>query len=312
MLYEPTGWMPTKEIAEQYSSDLGLLEVDAIRGLRLKDGIYELKIRWKGFLHEDETWEPLVTIEEDLPDVVHEYLNDTTQIKEIKERAQKYLKRVMNTVVVSAMSIPGRWTEHELEVLRSCIRTYGVGVYGRIISEGHITNKSIQAIYQATQKLLAKQSIYEYTKLQLDVEKVAQDNRTKYGTQFHVEKTRVIKKPEALVRRLFNLFKYGLRSSGEVGTIPFYRRNITAKERRESLRFLGKVKRGEEEKERRLPPIADPEAEIADIKERVNVDKVQDAKTTLDRARCDDMLVDLRKNQYDELPDEIQPGNKEP
>eukprot|EP00924_Labyrinthula_sp_SR-Ha-C_P009402 augustus_masked-scaffold_2-processed-gene-22.44-mRNA-1 protein AED:1.00 eAED:1.00 QI:0/-1/0/0/-1/1/1/0/423 len=76
MLYEPTGWMPAKEIGDQYSSDLGFLEVECIRGLRLRDSIYELKIRWKGFLYEDETWEPMLVIEEDLPDVVHEYLND--------------------------------------------------------------------------------------------------------------------------------------------------------------------------------------------------------------------------------------------
>eukprot|EP00924_Labyrinthula_sp_SR-Ha-C_P009936 snap_masked-scaffold_21-processed-gene-3.35-mRNA-1 protein AED:1.00 eAED:1.00 QI:0/-1/0/0/-1/1/1/0/222 len=48
------------------------------------------------------------------------------------------------------------------------------------------------------------------------------------------------------------------------------------------------------------------------MKERINVDEVQDAKATLDRARCGDILVELRKNQYDELPDEIQPGNREP
>eukprot|EP00924_Labyrinthula_sp_SR-Ha-C_P009400 snap_masked-scaffold_2-processed-gene-22.26-mRNA-1 protein AED:1.00 eAED:1.00 QI:0/-1/0/0/-1/1/1/0/469 len=228
----------------------------------------------------------------------------------MKERAQKYLKRVKNPVVVSAMSILGRWTDHELEVLRSCIRTYGVGVYEKIISEGHLANRSTQSIYQATQKLLAKQSIYEYTKLQLDAARVAKDNRAKYGTPFYVGKFRVVTKPEALVTRFFNLFKYGIRTSEEIGTIPFYRRNVTLKERRDSLLFLEKVKRGEEDKERGLRPILNLKAEIADMKERVSVDELQEAKIAVDQVRCNDVLGGLRGSRYDELPDEVRSGNQ--
>eukprot|EP00924_Labyrinthula_sp_SR-Ha-C_P007787 augustus_masked-scaffold_28-processed-gene-3.89-mRNA-1 protein AED:1.00 eAED:1.00 QI:0/0/0/0/1/1/4/0/502 len=54
------------------------------------------------------------------------------------------------------------------------------------------------------------------------------------------------------------------------------------------------------------PPMADLKAEIADMKERFNVDEVQDTKKTFDQDRCNDVLAELMKSQYDELPDEGQ------
>ena len=58
-------------------NDPGLQEIDKILHLRFNPILerYELQIKWKGFEYEDPTWEPLSTMQEDVPELLNKFLD---------------------------------------------------------------------------------------------------------------------------------------------------------------------------------------------------------------------------------------------
>ena len=59
----------------QFTADSSVLEVDKFVGLKLEKGNFLLKTRWLGFYEQDDTWEPLQTLAEDIPNVVIDFLS---------------------------------------------------------------------------------------------------------------------------------------------------------------------------------------------------------------------------------------------
>ena len=100
----------------------------------------------------------------------------------------------------------------------------GVGCYEKVHQEGHLPYKNSQQLYNASQRLLGKQNILEYSGIRLLESEVAHDF-SRYGESYYIEKRRIVLLKENYCRLLFNLKKYGL-SPREAGSTkgPFCRR----------------------------------------------------------------------------------------
>ena len=72
--YEPDGFIPSKEVIQQFHTDVGVLEVEKILKFRVHRGKAQLLVRWLGFTSEDDSWEPFETIAEDLPKLVAQFV----------------------------------------------------------------------------------------------------------------------------------------------------------------------------------------------------------------------------------------------
>ena len=68
------------------------------------------------------------------------------------------------------------WTKAEVENLVIVLKKFGVGRWVQIVDSGALPGKQIQQLNGQTQRLLGKQSLAEYTGLQLDVLAVKQAN----------------------------------------------------------------------------------------------------------------------------------------
>eukprot|EP00924_Labyrinthula_sp_SR-Ha-C_P006998 augustus_masked-scaffold_8-processed-gene-6.62-mRNA-1 protein AED:0.40 eAED:0.40 QI:0/-1/0/1/-1/1/1/0/1501 len=269
LFYEPDGWIPDEAIIKQFTSDTGKLEVEKFIKLRSSQGQLQILVEWKGFPEEEATWEPLETMLEDLPDLTKQFIYSLGASSE-KDLAIEYSKQLMKTITVARAS-GQRWSDEEYVVLERCILKFGLGNYVPIITGGFLPGKSKQSLYLATQKLVGKQSIKEYSGLQMDVGKAREDNLQRYGTRFYVERSRIVARYERLAGRFFNLFRYA-RCKWDVD-IPFFRRNETPMEREDSLRFLLDVERGKRDKTQRIPPIECLSQEIRQMMQVVKDDR---------------------------------------
>eukprot|EP00924_Labyrinthula_sp_SR-Ha-C_P010152 maker-scaffold_66-snap-gene-0.75-mRNA-1 protein AED:0.85 eAED:0.85 QI:0/0/0/0.5/1/1/2/0/544 len=83
--YAPIGFLPNPATSLVYRMDKGKLELDKLMKL-VKDDEGELKFlcRWRGFSENDDTFEPALTIFEDLPHLVTEFCRDNISLETIQ------------------------------------------------------------------------------------------------------------------------------------------------------------------------------------------------------------------------------------
>ena len=72
--YAPLGYEPSEGIVKLFITDLGHLEVDKFISLKHTNGTYFLKVRWLGFTEDEDTWEPLQIMYEDLQPLTTEFI----------------------------------------------------------------------------------------------------------------------------------------------------------------------------------------------------------------------------------------------
>jgi len=75
---------------------------------------------------------------------------------------------------------PG-WTDGEVTILKKALQRFGIGKWKKIIESRCLPGKSIGQIYMQTQRLLGQQSLGEFMGLQVDLEKIFQENMKKTG-----------------------------------------------------------------------------------------------------------------------------------
>jgi transposase InsO family protein len=75
------------------------LRVEVIAGHRKVDGKWQLRVLWKGFSEEDATWEALLGLAEDVPELVRRY---------VKSVQDSVVKRELTTVLSSCRTVSGR------------------------------------------------------------------------------------------------------------------------------------------------------------------------------------------------------------
>lgn len=84
---------------------------------------------------------------------------------------------------------PG-WTPEEVEVLKKALQKFGIGQWKKIIDAECLPKKSIGQIYLQTQRLMGQQSLGEFMRLHIDIERVFIDNS---------KKTNVMRKNKCIV-----------------------------------------------------------------------------------------------------------------
>ena len=249
-LYEGKTWNPKNEIVNLYSSDRGHLEVKRFVDLRQKNELLELKVRWLGFKKDDDTWEPLLIMAEDLPELVEKFLIKKNSL--IYKKARGLLEE-KGMIFARLVKISRGWRPFEEEILKQAIMLFGVGRFKKIIEENLLPGKLIQSINLKTQKLVGQQSILEFSGIKLRTEEVLKRNQTVRGVDFYVERDRVIPRAERLLKKFFNIFRYSLRKPYQSG-VYFYRRLENASERRDYLNYL-EVNRGDGSKLSLIRPL---------------------------------------------------------
>lgn len=73
---------------------------------------------------------------------------------------------------------PG-WSKEEAEILKLLLLKHGVGRWIQILDTGLLPGKLIQQLNGQTQRLLGQQSLAAYTGLQVDVDRIRQDNEAR-------------------------------------------------------------------------------------------------------------------------------------
>jgi hypothetical protein len=76
-----------EELIEQSAHDGLGFEVEAFVDLRKQGQHWEVKVRWRGYTPEEDTWEPLQQVWEDVPVLLKNWLK-TTNVEGAKEAAQ--------------------------------------------------------------------------------------------------------------------------------------------------------------------------------------------------------------------------------
>ena len=257
---------PAPELLALYRADAGELEVEKFLGLRRRKNEFEVKIRWLGFGPEDDTWEPVMTMADDLPVAFRKYLDESGS--ELAEACKDFLQQMKviklnfsHVILPTTPSSATKWLPLEEAILKKCILKYGVGNYKAIHDNQDLPGKNTQQLYTKTQKILGKQSIAEYSGLKLRTDRVFADNYERYGVRFYIEKSRIVPRSEVIQRWFFNRYKYSRRSDEEV-LIPFFRRSTNIGHVRQMLEYLVKNKKDERKLNLIVPQIVDVDQEI--------------------------------------------------
>ena len=128
--------------------------------LKLQMGKFFLKVHWLGFEDTDDTWESFETMCEDVPNLVFESLQNSSN--RYKSRALQYFTKLRFTEKVAflSMSESRRFSRGWLPIEQCCIK-FGVGDYSSIRNGIYLWHKSTRQIYSQLQLLLNKQLIIE-------------------------------------------------------------------------------------------------------------------------------------------------------
>eukprot|EP00924_Labyrinthula_sp_SR-Ha-C_P002515 snap_masked-scaffold_16-processed-gene-6.63-mRNA-1 protein AED:1.00 eAED:1.00 QI:0/-1/0/0/-1/1/1/0/277 len=93
--YDGSLFEPPAELVEHFKRDYGALVVERIFYLKVNmEGCFAL-IRWLGFTKRDDSWEPLETLVEVVPNLVRKYLLDTTGKSKLKDDAYKIVTGIL-------------------------------------------------------------------------------------------------------------------------------------------------------------------------------------------------------------------------
>jgi hypothetical protein len=74
----------TVDLKQQITHDEMRFKVKSILGHDLIDGEFKFLIHWLGFDEEDSTWEPIRIIQEDLPELVRNYVENLDETDKFK------------------------------------------------------------------------------------------------------------------------------------------------------------------------------------------------------------------------------------
>eukprot|EP00924_Labyrinthula_sp_SR-Ha-C_P004973 augustus_masked-scaffold_1-processed-gene-17.50-mRNA-1 protein AED:1.00 eAED:1.00 QI:0/0/0/0/1/1/3/0/802 len=158
--YEPSGFVPSEALRKVIVGNLKHLEVAEFGDVKYDPHLaeYVIEVRWRGFRSEDNTWEPLQTMYEDVRNTLLEHLTKKTR-RPSQDKMRKRAKRALITAehVIDRVirRVPGcsawrrhldkvemrpmvewnhvasarGWTKKEKQELRKLVLKFGVGWY---------------------------------------------------------------------------------------------------------------------------------------------------------------------------------------
>jgi hypothetical protein len=91
----------------------------------------------------------------------------------------KQIKNISDSKSLWNYTLSPGWTMEEVEVLKIALMKYGIGKWKRIQRSNCLPGKTIAQMNLQTQRLLGQQSLAEFMGLNVDLEKVFQDNKQK-------------------------------------------------------------------------------------------------------------------------------------
>eukprot|EP00924_Labyrinthula_sp_SR-Ha-C_P015273 snap_masked-scaffold_9-processed-gene-13.45-mRNA-1 protein AED:0.89 eAED:0.89 QI:0/0/0/0.5/1/1/2/0/405 len=193
-----------KKLKSLFIHNYQSLEVDKIMDIKFSEGnnpIYLLKIRWLGFDPDSDTWEPLISIYQDLPILVRKYIEDELLDESFKkhlllvlEKAEKKeydplkksktsrvrrINAIHNVEKVEKSNTLG-WFQEEKRILEQLVHKFGSGKYE------DYENKSKQQLSTQLQRLMNLQSIGLFHGLRFEPAKGKEFLTNKFGiVEFH-------------------------------------------------------------------------------------------------------------------------------
>eukprot|EP00924_Labyrinthula_sp_SR-Ha-C_P010395 snap_masked-scaffold_23-processed-gene-5.50-mRNA-1 protein AED:0.52 eAED:0.53 QI:0/0/0/1/1/1/2/0/858 len=193
--YSHTRPIGSKKLKALFVHNFKQLEIESIVGCRLAadNNSCEFKIRWLGFEQDQDTWEPAVTIYEDVPILVTSYVqnmddnnlkmlisrilqdhdvsrrNQLARVNSLKFRlsSMKFQKQ-LNFHFISGGNTLG-WLPEEKNILRLLIMKFGSGKYVEYLEGDYLPFRSKQQISTQIQRLCNLQSIGIFHNRRFDV-----------------------------------------------------------------------------------------------------------------------------------------------
>eukprot|EP00924_Labyrinthula_sp_SR-Ha-C_P007374 snap_masked-scaffold_24-processed-gene-0.39-mRNA-1 protein AED:1.00 eAED:1.00 QI:0/0/0/0/1/1/2/0/352 len=183
-----------------------------------------------------DTWEAAFSLFEDIPAMVLDFLSKTSsgwklevteflrlafpesvywgnlQVNKVErgdvEMVEDLIRKVEKDLIVveaDGRIVQRNWSIYEFEVLKCCIKVYGMGNFEMI--RKHLPSKNKQQIYNKIQRYIRKQSLEEFHGLKLNLEKVRKQNITNFGDKYRVLSL-PLNKDAKLIRRIFMRWRY--------------------------------------------------------------------------------------------------------
>eukprot|EP00924_Labyrinthula_sp_SR-Ha-C_P005407 snap_masked-scaffold_1-processed-gene-30.35-mRNA-1 protein AED:1.00 eAED:1.00 QI:0/-1/0/0/-1/1/1/0/147 len=96
--YEPSGFVPSEALRKVYVGNFKHLEVAGFGDVRYDPHLteYVVEVKWRGFREEDNTWEPIQTMYEDVRNILTEHLSAKTG-RPSQDKLRRGAKQVLIT-----------------------------------------------------------------------------------------------------------------------------------------------------------------------------------------------------------------------
>eukprot|EP00924_Labyrinthula_sp_SR-Ha-C_P013652 snap_masked-scaffold_5-processed-gene-9.29-mRNA-1 protein AED:0.87 eAED:0.87 QI:0/-1/0/1/-1/1/1/0/508 len=103
--YEPSGFVPSEALRKVYVGNFTHLEVAGFGDVRYDPHLtkYVAEVKWRGFREEDDTWEPIQTMYEDVRNVLTEHLSEKTR----RPNQDKLRKRAKQALITAEHAVDG-------------------------------------------------------------------------------------------------------------------------------------------------------------------------------------------------------------
>eukprot|EP00924_Labyrinthula_sp_SR-Ha-C_P003437 snap_masked-scaffold_15-processed-gene-9.33-mRNA-1 protein AED:0.88 eAED:0.88 QI:0/-1/0/1/-1/1/1/0/1128 len=211
--YEPSGFVPSEALRKVYVGNFKHLEVAGFGDVKYDPHLteYVVEVKWRGFRDEDNTWEPIQTMYEDVRNILTEHLSAKTRRPsqdKLRKRAKqalvtaehgvdrvirrvpnfrrwhKYLSGIKTELPeekYKVVSVKG-WTRAEKQEIRKLVLKFGIGRFEKY--HLYLPHKSASMIRGYIQQQLGRLDLEEIGGERWDIEKVRKSNEKISSTDF--------------------------------------------------------------------------------------------------------------------------------
>eukprot|EP00924_Labyrinthula_sp_SR-Ha-C_P000607 augustus_masked-scaffold_27-processed-gene-4.59-mRNA-1 protein AED:1.00 eAED:1.00 QI:0/0/0/0/1/1/3/0/1847 len=211
--YEPSGFVPSEALRKIYVGNFKHLEVAEFRDVKYDPHLaeYVVEVRWRGFRPEDNTWEPVHVMYEDVRNTLLEHLDKETRRptqNKMRKRAKQALvtadhatdrvirrvpgigawRRHLNKFEAQPIAESGQvaaargWTREEKQELRKLVLKFGIGRYDKY--QLYLPHKSKAMMKHYIQQRLSRRDLEEIGGEYWDIEKARKSNEQISRTDF--------------------------------------------------------------------------------------------------------------------------------
>eukprot|EP00924_Labyrinthula_sp_SR-Ha-C_P007835 augustus_masked-scaffold_28-processed-gene-4.112-mRNA-1 protein AED:0.46 eAED:0.46 QI:0/0/0/0.5/1/1/2/0/755 len=176
--YAPPQFVPSEQVIKLFRVDKADLEVEKLLDVQFEQRKWWILVKWYGFEEADNSWEPLNTLAENIPEVVKDFLvemrtrNSKRALKKFYTLTKKKSRSNINALFVGNPNYPTQspgWLTIEKQILRILIAIHGCENWSEIMSEDALPGKNKQQLISQAQKILFRQAMISYKGIHLDI-----------------------------------------------------------------------------------------------------------------------------------------------